>query len=129
MRSCICTVHPVRPTTTSAVSDPVAEGLFGHWDDEENGNAAQVDVDEDQALEAVAQEEKEELAAKDVSKAVEKNAGKGDGDIPPVPSQRYHKPRPLTEVKQPSPAEVARHNLTHLPYKKVVQVVCNGEMR
>ena len=27
-------------------------------------------------------------------------------------------PVPLTDVKVPSPAEVARHNLTHLPYKR-----------
>ena len=96
----------------------MAEGLFGHGDDEDDG-APDVDVSEDAALEAVLREEKAELAAKDESlKAMTGDAEGGVDEVPPVPPQRYQRPRPLTDVKQPSPAEVATHNLTHLPYRR-----------
>ena len=49
----------------------------------------------------------------DEAKIVDDSGRDGAGNI--VQAQR---PRDLPEVYVPSPAEVARHNLTHLPYRR-----------
>ena len=43
--------------------------------------------------------------------------GKSEGPLPRE-DDRARQAIPLTEVPEPSPAEVARHNLTHLPYRR-----------
>ena len=41
-------------------------------------------------------------------------------DVEHAAVQKAQEPVPIPDVPIPSPAEVARHNLTHLPYKKWV---------
>ena len=121
MRRPVLAFRPVRPSATTSVSsdpDPVAAGQASHGSqDRGEGLGPDHDADWDEALKVVAQEDEAAAPSKEVKSADAMVTQAGVEDVPPAPTQRYQRPRPLAEVKQPSPAEVARHNLTHLPYR------------
>ena len=69
---------------------------------------------------ALAAEKSEKLVS------VKGKVDEADDMVPEVPPQRDQRPKPRAEVKVPNAAEVARHNLTHLPISPMVLMVRGG---
>ena len=83
---------------------------MGDWGD---------DDDTAQEVEVVETDDDANVAEKGDHKGADDGKLKDDQQgVPPVPPQRYQRPKPLPEVKVPTAAEVASHNLTHLPYRR-----------
>ena len=115
MRRIVCPLtRAVRPSQSlpSGDDDPEAEALFG-GDDGDGEVDGTGDAELDVALEGARD-------AAELENVQGKSGEEGEFEemVPPVPPQRYHRPKPLADVKVPTAAEVARHNLTHLPYRR-----------
>ena len=115
-------LHPVRPQEFS--TDPEAEDLFGldgeAPEDEGGWDQALAEADKQQDKDCVDDNEHANTddSVKDVSPDVVCQPCKVDeADDPWAPVQLAQQPSPLTDVQMPSRAEIARHNLTRLPFR------------
>ena len=98
-------LRPVSPSTEPATEEPVAP----------DGQAKDKgDDDWDEALEA-ADKNEINMSSKH-GKRKKKRRIVDTADVPPI--EDAQSPTPLPDVKPPTAAEVALHNLTHLPYRK-----------
>ena len=124
----ICTLRTVRPPHVAATVDPgVEEAASEGASASIEGEHVEVDVDEGEAAEEAAADEEvppvpaphpvaKPRARPSKRMTVDEHASVENKGVLVSKAQL---PVPLTDVKVPSPDEVARHNLTHLPYKRL----------
>ena len=103
-------LRPVRPAHSI---DPEAEKLFGPEDEapgafDDWGEVLAVADHEDSGKDG----DHKDMVCKPCGVSIDA----ADGSWEPV--QLAQRPVPLTDVKMPSAAEIARHNLDHLPFRR-----------